>query len=131
MPSIGLQKLGLSTTFLFPVPQMQRVQVGNFFFDNDPSNLLGSGSFASVYKGYSLDKKVPVAIKVIEYDQRSEFEKRYLSQEVRLMKSISHPNIILLRESKVFLLVLFPDILQKVKSSIYLVLEVNNTSTFL
>lgn len=80
---------------------MSRVQVGNYFFEPKEHYKLGSGSFATVYKGASCDRKETVAVKVIEYDTRSNFEKRYLTQEVGLMKRILHPNILLLKESKV------------------------------
>jgi serine/threonine protein kinase len=80
---------------------MHKVQVGQFFFEPRDSNKLGSGSFATVYKGFSNDKRETVAVKVIDYDTRNELEKRYLSQEVRLMKTIAHPNVLMLRESKV------------------------------
>lgn len=85
---------------------MSAVQVGNYFYEPTIQNKLGSGSFATVYRGFSHGRKETVAVKVIDYDTRSDFEKRYLTQEVRLMKGIAHPNILMLRDSKVRTLLL-------------------------
>jgi len=53
------------------------------------ANPLGKGAFATVYKGHHRTTKVPLAIKVIEFDSRPEQDKRYLTQEL-----IVHPNIV-------------------------------------
>lgn len=55
---------------------------------------LGRGSYAVVYKGTHKQTKRPVAIKVMEYDTRSDTDRKYLDQELLLHASMKHPNIL-------------------------------------
>lgn len=54
----------------------KKVRIGEYEVTLSSENILGSGAFATVYKGQG--KSVPVAVKVIEYDSRPDLDKHYL-----------------------------------------------------
>ena len=60
----------------------------------DPSvfNFLGSGSFGSVFETKRKQDNLYVALKYIETDSDSEFEKAF--DEVKMLKRLTHPNIL-------------------------------------
>jgi serine/threonine protein kinase len=60
----------------------------------DKSNELGSGSFASVYKGINLQDNQPIAVKVIDLNKAGPREIKYLRQEIQTMKRLNHPNLV-------------------------------------
>jgi len=61
--------------------QLHKMNRGDFMLPHN-ANPLGKGAFATVYKGHHRTTKVPLAIKVIEFDSRPEQDKRYLTQEL-------------------------------------------------
>ncbi|KAI6192082.1 hypothetical protein M3Y97_00297900 [Aphelenchoides bicaudatus] len=63
---------------------------------HDFTNLdkIGEGSYSVVYKGLNQKTKKLVAIKKIDKRQRNEYIKRFLPRELKLVKSLNHPNVI-------------------------------------
>jgi serine/threonine protein kinase len=58
-------------------------------------NLLGSGSYASVYKGLNMTDSTPTAVKVI--DQKlfvNAYNFKTIQSEIEIMKKIQHKNIV-------------------------------------
>ena len=58
-------------------------------------NLLGRGSYASVYKGLSMIDNTPTAVKVI--DQKlfiNAYNFKTIQSEIEIMKKIQHKNIV-------------------------------------
>lgn len=53
------------------------LRVGDYDVTLSADNVLGSGAFATVYRGRG--KHGPVAVKVIEYDSRPDIDKHYLA----------------------------------------------------
>lgn len=72
---------------------------------------LGSGSFATVYKGYHKTSKVPVAIKAMSLSKLNSKLLANLETEISIMRQIDHPNVVKLYEIK------------KTEKHIYLILE--------
>jgi serine/threonine protein kinase len=69
-------------------------RIGNYILTY---NKLGSGQFATVYEGYSLDNpKQAVAIKVMERSKIESNEKlvRSLDLEVSMSQKICHENVV-------------------------------------
>jgi len=65
--------------------------------------IIGSGSFATVYKGWNKNSKVIIAIKEIDYDamtRKNQKLKEHLSSEIRIMKKAKHRNIVRLHDVK-------------------------------
>jgi serine/threonine protein kinase len=62
-------------------------------YSYDPRNLVGQGSFASVYKGTRILDNVDVAIKKIKINEMNNRMSKLWS-EIKLMKNIDHPNIL-------------------------------------
>jgi len=61
--------------------------------------LLGQGSWGSVYFGFNRTTGEAVSIKVMSYAKASEQTKRYLAQEVKIMKELQHSSVIKLYEA--------------------------------
>ena len=80
----------------------------NFYFYNNP---IGFGSFSTVFKGTNYNSNKEVAIKKIN----KIIDKRHFDNEIKLMKSLSHTNIIKLY-----------DVVHKTKKEVYLILEYCN-----
>ena len=58
-------------------------------------DVIGKGSFSTVYKGYEEDTEEPVAIKVVQLDRiQSPTLLKLLHSEVDILKSMKHPNIL-------------------------------------
>lgn len=75
--------------------------IGNYEYN--PSDWLGSGSFATVFKGYNVKTRNPVAIK--EFDMRklqriksSEKQGNNIEAEIKIMECLVHPNILRFEE---------------------------------
>ena len=75
--------------------------IGNYEYN--PSDWLGSGSFATVFKGYHVKTRHPVAIK--ELDMRKlrrikDTEKLNINidYEIKIMECLIHPNILRFEE---------------------------------
>lgn len=81
---------------------------GEYFYYREP---IGFGSFSIIYKGYMTNNQTPIAIKKIT----KIIDIKYLNNEVKLMKSINHPNILKLY-----------DVVIKNRDEIYLILEYCN-----
>ena len=77
----------------------------NYYYYNTP---LGYGSFSIVFKGYNYTNNKVVAIKKIT----KIIDKKHFNNEINLMKSISHNNILKLY-----------DVAYKTKKEIYFILE--------
>eukprot|EP01129_Flabellula_baltica_P007842 TRINITY_DN306_c0_g1_i2.p1 TRINITY_DN306_c0_g1~~TRINITY_DN306_c0_g1_i2.p1 ORF type:complete len:700 (-),score=144.44 TRINITY_DN306_c0_g1_i2:369-2468(-) len=75
-------------------------QVGDYYFAMDANSYLGRGSFATVYKGVNVITGEIVAVKIVEYSGRNSTDKKYLNQEIDLMKMIRHPNCVNLLHSE-------------------------------
>ncbi|KAL7715894.1 Tyrosine protein kinase [Entamoeba marina] len=56
-------------------------------------DMLGSGSFGTVYRGIVMG--LPVAVKIPNKQQLSETEKKEFMSEISVMKKVFHPNIVL------------------------------------
>jgi len=65
-------------------------QVGDYLI----LNLLGSGSFAVVYKGRHVVSGLIVAIKSIRKDKLSKKLQENLEAEIAILKKLHHPNIV-------------------------------------
>jgi len=73
-------------------------KIGKYYCKGE---LLGEGAFASVYKGYHVDDKSPVAIKLIDYEkikQKSKKDQEHLASEIQIQKQMRHPNIVRLND---------------------------------
>ncbi|KXS21867.1 kinase-like protein [Gonapodya prolifera JEL478] len=57
-------------------------------------NCIGRGQFGAVYKGLNLDTGEVVAVKRIRIDEPRQGDVDSLMDEVELLKSLSHPNIV-------------------------------------
>tara|TARA_Y100000996_G_scaffold413851_1_gene403080 strand:- start:4681 stop:5706 length:1026 start_codon:yes stop_codon:yes gene_type:complete len=66
-----------------------KVDLGNYFFDDTDS--IGKGNYSIVYKGYSHQNNQIYAIKKINYQTRY---KKYIDDEIELMRLVNHNNII-------------------------------------
>lgn len=55
--------------------------------------VLGHGSFGTVYMGLDLDTGILMAVKEIRFDQSSMKEIKALRDEIEIMKKLDHPNI--------------------------------------
>jgi len=71
------------------------MSIDNFEF----INLLGKGSYSNVYKVRRKDDDVFYALKKVSMSNLSEKEKENALNEVRILASISHPNIIAYKEA--------------------------------
>ena len=72
-------------------------RINNYTYNTQ--NILGKGSYSSVYLGTDLNTNTAVAIKVIEnHLLRDEFINNLINQECRIMKSLTHPNVVKLHE---------------------------------
>jgi len=67
---------------------MSAQSIGSFFYYTD--RIIGHGSFSVIYKGYRSGDNLPVAIKKIT----KVISLQYLKNEINLMKSLNHPNIV-------------------------------------
>lgn len=56
--------------------------------------LISKGAFARVVLGKDLHTHEPVAIKLIEKSNAPPSERKYFEREVKIMQSLSHPNIV-------------------------------------
>lgn len=65
----------------------------NELYKIDPTEVLGSGQFGTVYGGISFETKEQVAIKVIDKTRFSEQEEK-IHREVDILQEISHPGVI-------------------------------------
>lgn len=87
---------------------MTIVQLGEYYYDD--RHRVGSGSFSTIYKGYRTSDHHVVAIKKVH----RVVNKQYFRNEVELMKTLSHPNI-----------VRFYDVLQN-NNHVYMIMEYCN-----
>jgi serine/threonine-protein kinase ULK/ATG1 len=62
--------------------------IGDFMYYNN--YILGRGSFSVIYKGYRISDNIPVAVKKIN----RVISQSYLKNEINLMKTLNHPNIV-------------------------------------
>ena len=69
-------------------------RIGDFALDAE----IGKGSFATVYRGYRLQTKDPVAIKVVTRKKLTPKLLDNLEGEIAILKAINHPNIVELKE---------------------------------
>jgi serine/threonine protein kinase len=79
---------------------MARRVGSKYEFIPSDENLLGRGSYATVYRGKEISTGAIVAVKVIaihKFPPESR-ERKYLFQEIAIMKTIDHPNLIKLYE---------------------------------
>ena len=66
---------------------MDYEQIGDYFFYLNP---IGNGSFSTIYKGYRITDKLPIAVKKIT----KIIDKKYINSEIDLMKKINSKYII-------------------------------------
>ena len=67
---------------------MPIVQIGGYYYDD--RHRIGTGSYSTIYKGYRTSDHFVVAIKKVH----RVINTKYFQNEVELMKSLSHPNIV-------------------------------------
>lgn len=67
------------------------ISINGKIYNIDHRNLLGRGSFGSVYKAYDLDRKV-FAVKEIDLMKLDEKKKQDLLSEVQIMQSLIDNN---------------------------------------
>jgi len=74
-------------------------KIGEYEFSTD--ELLGAGSFATVYRGRHVQSGRTVAIKAVDLLRVSQnlHDDRYLESEIKIMLSLRHPNIVLLEDA--------------------------------
>ena len=65
----------------------------NELYKINPTEVLGSGQFGTVYGGTSFGTKAEVAIKVIDKTRFTEQEEK-IHREVDILQEISHPGVI-------------------------------------
>ncbi|CAH8607450.1 unnamed protein product [Dicrocoelium dendriticum] len=71
------------------------ITLGNYEYNPNHANLLGSGAFAFVYKGHVKNKPdEPVAIKIMKKDTNIPKNKTLLSKEISVLKDLNHENIV-------------------------------------
>ena len=63
-----------------------------------PKNMLGSGSFGSVYEAKNTIFGNTVAMKVIKKDKENELDEQEIRNEIDILKKLSHPNIVKIYE---------------------------------
>jgi len=69
--------------------------VGDYSYVNSPDTKLGQGTYANVYKGkHRFRPDEVVAIKAINFDEKSTQDQKYLKQEISVMIELNHPNTI-------------------------------------
>ena len=73
--------------------------------------LIGTGSFAKVYKGIDTRTSESVAIKMISKDSLDPSRLSTIEKEINILRSLQHPNIILIKDIK------------RTPNNIYLILE--------
>lgn len=61
---------------------------------------IGAGAFSTVYKAKNMDTKQKVAIKVVPINKHSEKNLKRVKQEIDILCSISHPNIMKIYDYK-------------------------------
>ena len=66
--------------------------IGNYSYDI--SQEIGSGYSSKVYKGHSSKDNQECAVKVIELKKYSEQSLKMLDNEIQILKSLEHPNVI-------------------------------------
>lgn len=79
-------------------------KLGNCFaFEANESSRISSGSYATVFRGRNTETGEVVAVKVIDLSRFpvGSRERRYLEQEIQIMKAIEHPNVVKLYHSQV------------------------------
>lgn len=77
-------------------PHLEK-KINNYTYQTN--NLLGKGSYSSVYLGTDHDRNIPVAIKIIENSLlRDEYIHNLINQECLIMQSLAHPHVVRLYE---------------------------------
>ena len=72
--------------------QNERLLQDRFSYNLDDSNLLGSGSFGTVYRGIDRQTNTEVAIKIIPKAKlREEYEQKALQKELEILKICENP----------------------------------------
>ena len=69
-------------------------RIGDFIVENE----IGKGSFAVVHKGYRIQPREPVAIKIVIRKKLTPKLLDNLEGEIAILKAIHHPNIVELKE---------------------------------
>ena len=82
-------------------------KIGNYMLQK----LIGSGSFAKVYKGVDTRTNEPVAIKMISKENLDPSKLSTIEKEINILRLLQHPNIILIKDIK------------RTQNNIYLILE--------
>lgn len=74
----------------------------SFVFEANEASRISSGSYATVFRGRNVDTGEVVAVKVIDLNRFpvGSRERRYLEQEIQIMKAIEHPNVVKLYHSQ-------------------------------
>ena len=65
-------------------------------FTNDykVGDVIGKGSFGEVKKCVHIKTKAKRAVKIIDKDMLNPFEQKSLIEEIEILKSLDHPNIL-------------------------------------
>jgi serine/threonine protein kinase len=77
------------------------LEAGNLTFEDKYTKRqkLGKGKFSTVYKCQNKETGEYVAMKHIHKPSLSEREREFLREEIQIIKLISHPNIVTMRET--------------------------------
>jgi len=73
---------------------MSETFVGDYAFYLSQEQKLGQGTYANVFKGRHRFNNEVVAIKAINFDEKSIQDQKYLKQEIEVMLGLNHPNTI-------------------------------------
>lgn len=74
-----------------------------FAFEANDTSRISSGSYATVFRGRNTETAEVVAVKVIDLQRfpPGSRERRYLEQEIVIMKAVDHPNVVKLYHAQV------------------------------
>ena len=70
------------------------LRIGGYEVNQDYKTKLGGGSFSQVWRGRIVSTNEAIAVKEIQKPDDPEFTKKYIEQEIKILKLASHPNII-------------------------------------
>jgi len=74
-------------------------KIGKFQKFNQYNCYIGDGAYSNVYKVRRLEDNIEYALKKVKLDHLSEKERENAINEVRILASVKHPNVIQYKEA--------------------------------